>query len=201
MQLLHIDSSILGDHSVSRLLTKQIVKAELARDANLKVIYRDLAASPLAHFSGINAALTQGMKIEIPPALQPDITSGNAALEEFLASDIVVIGAPMYNFTIPTQLKAWIDRLTINGKTFKYGPNGPEGLAGGKKVIVASTRGGAYSVNTPTAFLDHQETYLRAIFGFLGIREITFIRAEGLAMGDNRAKSIATAEAEIAALA
>jgi FMN-dependent NADH-azoreductase len=133
--------------------------------------------------------------------LQQDIARGQADLAEFLGSDIVVIGAPMYNFTIPSQLKAWVDRITVAGQTFRYGPNGPEGLAGGKKVIIVSTRGGLYSGGTAAAHLDHQETYLKAILGFLGITDITVVRAEGLAMGDNRAPSMEAAHAAVASLA
>ena len=119
-------------------------------------------------------------------------------MEEFLAAEIVVVGAPMYNFSIPSQLKAWIDRLAVAGKTFRYTEKGPEGLAGGKKVIVASSRGGFYRPDTQAAFLDHQESYLRSVFGFFGITDVTFIRAEGVALGaEQRAKAIDAAKSEI----
>jgi FMN-dependent NADH-azoreductase len=134
--------------------------------------------------------------------LQQDLASGQAALDEFVSADIIVVGAPMYNFGIPSQLKAWIDRLAIAGKTFRYSEKGAEGLAGGKRVIVASSRGGFYGPQTPIAFLDHQENYLRGIFGFFGISDVTFIRAEGIAMGpEQRAKAIEAARSEIAGLA
>jgi FMN-dependent NADH-azoreductase len=106
----------------------------------------------------------------------------------------------MYNFTIPSQLKSWIDRITVAGQTFRYGPQGVEGLAGGKKVVIVSTRGGMYGAATP-GVLDHQEPYLQNLFRFLGITDITVVRAEGLAMGDNRAASILAAQDTIAALA
>ncbi len=201
MQLLHVDSSILGSHSASRVLTKEIVAAEVRRTPELNVVYRDLAAEPLGHISGLHLALAQGHATDLPPAVQDDAARGVAALDEFLASDIVVIGAPMYNFTVPTQLKAWIDRLAVAGKTFKYGPKGPEGLARGKKVIVASSRGGSYGADTPTGFLDHQETYLSAVFGFFGIRNIQFVRAEGLARAESRPTSLANARMAISSLA
>jgi FMN-dependent NADH-azoreductase len=109
----------------------------------------------------------------------------------------VVVGAPMYNFTIPTQLKAWIDRVAQAGRTFTYTAEGPKGLATGKTVIVASTRGGAYSA---LPALDHQESYLRTIFGFFGITDVRFVRAEGMAMGDAaKAAGLASAEADIQA--
>jgi FMN-dependent NADH-azoreductase len=201
MQLLHVDSSILGPNSVSRLLSKEIVTAQLRLNPKLTVVYRDLAADPLQHISGAHLAAAQAGQSDLPTALQEDVSRGSAALDEFLAADIVVIGVPMYNFTVPTQFKAWIDRLAVAGKTFRYGPKGPEGLAGSKKVIVASSRGGRYAAETPTAFLDHQETYLTTIFRFLGITDITFIRAEGLAFPENRTASLDGARAAIASLA
>jgi FMN-dependent NADH-azoreductase len=201
MKLLHIDSSILGPTSVSRTLSAEIVAAERQRHPGIEVVYRDLGAAPVGHLSGAHLAAAQGA---VPEAatLQHDLAAGQAALEEFLAAEIVVVGAPMYNFTIPSQLKAWIDRLAIAGKTFRYTEKGPEGLAGGKTVIVASSRGGFYGPETPAAFLDHQETYLRSIFGFFGITDVTFIRAEGIALGaDQRARAIEVARGEIALIA
>jgi FMN-dependent NADH-azoreductase len=197
MKLLHIDSSILGANSVSRILSSEIVAAERRRHHGLQVTYRDLGAEPVGHLSGAHLAAGAGVAPETP-ALQRDVEAGQAALEEFLAADIVVVGAPMYNFGISSQLKAWIDRLAIAGKTFRYTEKGPEGLAGAKKVIVASSRGGFYSGEAAAAFLDHQETYLRGIFGFFGITDVTFIRAEGIALGpDQREQAIAAARAEI----
>src|ERR1700754_5182694 len=158
MKLLHIDSSILGPNSVSRTLSAEVVATERRRHPGLKVTYRDLANAPVDHLSGAHLAAAQGATTGAP-ALLHDLAAGQAALEEFLAADIVVIGAPMYNFGVPSQLKAWIDRLAIAGKTFRYTDKGAEGLAGGKRVIVASSRGGYYGPNTPVAFLDHQENY------------------------------------------
>ena len=199
MKLLHIDSSILGDNSVSRVLSAEIVAAEQRRHPGLEVVYRDLGADPVGHLTGAHLAAAQGAVPE-SAAVRDDFASGQAALEEFLAADIVVVGAPMYNFGISSQLKAWIDRLAIAGKTFRYTEKGPEGLAGGKTVIVASSRGGFYGPESATAFLDHQETYLRGVFGFFGIDDVAFIRAEGIALGpDQREKAIASALNEIAA--
>ncbi len=201
MQLLHIDSSILGDHSVSRTLSREIVEAQLRKNPGLKVVYRDLAAHPLGHITGLHMALGQGKPVDVSPALQQDFNAGVAALDELLASDLLVIGAPMYNFTVPTQLKAWIDRIAVAGKTFKYGPNGAEGLLGGKRVIIASSRGGLYGLGSPSATLDHQETYLSSVFQFVGIKDVQFIRAEGVGKSDYRAKAIESAKATIATLA
>ena len=140
MNLLHIDASVLGDNSVSRKVSAAIVARLRAADPTLRVTYRDLAAQPLDHLSGAHLATMHGGQ---PPApsVQADLESGQAALDEFLAADVVVIGAPMYNFTAPTQLKAWVDRILIAGKTFRYSATGVEGLAAGKRVIDAISRG------------------------------------------------------------
>ncbi len=195
MKLLHLDSSILGEGSVSRILSAELVAAEQRLHPGLEVITRDLAAEPLQHLSGAHLAAAHGA--DAAPTL--DVAAGVSALEEFLAADIVVIGAPMYNFGIPSQLKAWIDRVAVAGKTFRYTEKGPEGLAGGKKVLIASARGGNYA-DTPIAFLDHQESYLSAVFGFLGVTDVTFFRAEGVARAEQRDQSIETAKAQIATL-
>ena len=201
MKLLHIDSSILSAGSVSRTLSAAIVAAQRAQHPGLQVSYRDLAAQPIGHLSGAHIAAGQGAVPE-DAVLAADFADGVAALDAFLAADIVVVGAPMYNFSIPTQLKAWIDRLAIAGRTFRYSEKGVEGLAGGKTVIIASSRGGVYGEGTPMAPFDHQEAYLKAVFGFFGITDIRFIGAEGVAMGDDqRAKSVQGAEAEIQKLA
>ena len=142
MKLLHIDSSVLGPHSVSRQVSVAIVDRLRRAMSNLDIVYRDLTSTPLAHLSGLHLAAAQGG--EPDAALREDLAAGQAMLDEFLAADIVVLGAPMYNFTIPSQLKAWIDRIVVRGKTFRYGAQGPEGLAGNKRVILAISRGGFY---------------------------------------------------------
>jgi FMN-dependent NADH-azoreductase len=201
MKLLHVDSSILAGGSVSRSLSADIVASLTARNPGLEITTLDLATNPIGHLTGAHLAAAQGARAEAP-GLAGDIAAGAKALEDFLAADIVVVGAPMYNFTIPSQLKAWIDRLAIAGKSFRYTASGPEGLAGGKKVIVASSRGGFYRPEAPTHMLDHQESYLRAIFGFFGITDISFVRAEGVAMGaEQRASALESAKADITRLA
>lgn len=200
MKLLHVDSSILGPASVSRQLSETIVAAQRAAHPALEVDRLDLATQPIGHLTGLHLAAAQGAAPEAP-ALIADVTAGNAALDAFLSADIVVVGAPMYNFGIPSQLKAWIDRIAVAGKTFRYTENGPVGLAGDKKVIIASSRGGFYGADTAMAALDHQENYLRGVFAFFGITDISFIRAEGVAMGDEeRAQAIAAARTEIGKL-
>ncbi|MBR1166906.1 FMN-dependent NADH-azoreductase [Bradyrhizobium liaoningense] len=192
MKLLHIDSSVLGPHSVSRQVSAAIVDRLKQATPSLEVVYRDLTETPLAHLSGSHLAAAQGAPA--PAELGPDLAASAAALDEFLAADIVVIGAPMYNFTIPSQLKAWIDRILVAGKTFKYGAAGPEGLAGGKRVIVAISRGGYYGAGSPAAALEHLESYLRGVFGFMGIHNAEFIIADGIQVGpDHREKALAGA--------
>ncbi|WDZ78198.1 NAD(P)H-dependent oxidoreductase [Ensifer adhaerens] len=201
MKLLHVDSSILGPASVSRQLSRAIVAAEVAARPDIEIIRLDLADQAIGHLTGQHLAAAQGIAPEAP-ALAGDVAAGNAALTAFLGADIVVVGAPMYNFGIPSQLKAWIDRLAVAGKTFRYTENGVEGLAGSKRVIIASSRGGTYGAGTPMAALDYQETYLRSIFNFFGITDVAFVRAEGVALGeDQRKQAIAAAEAEIQKLA
>jgi FMN-dependent NADH-azoreductase len=160
--ILHIDSSINGDGSASRELSRSIVEQVRRSNWGEELVYRDLAANPLPH-------------------LTLDAFADTTVLDEFLAADTIVIGAPMYNFTLPTQLKAWIDRIVIAGKTFAYGENGPEGLAKGKRVIIAVARGNVYSGGAPAAALEHLETYLRGVFNFIGI-EPEFVVAEGLGL-------------------
>lgn len=199
MKLLHIDSGILGEHSVSRRLTAAIVADLKARTPGLEVTYRDLTAQPVAHLTGAHLAAASESAGAVDPQVAADLADGAAALEAFLAADIVVVGAPMYNFSIPSQLKAWIDRLAIAGKTFRYTETGPVGLAGGKTVIVASSRGGFYGNGTPAEAMDHQESYLKTIFGFFGITDIRFVRAEGVAVSaEQKAQAIASAEAAAA---
>ena len=201
MKLLHVDASILGANSASRQLSAAVVERLHKLPPGLDITYRDLAAEPLAHLSGEQLAAAQGAVPE-SPALRKDIATGQAALDEFLNADIVVIGAPMYNFTIPSQLKAWIDRIVVAGKTFSYDANGPKGLAGSKRVIIAISRGGFYGAGTPAAALEHLESYLRGIFGFLGVVNLEIIIAEGLQTGpEQREKAMQQALETATALA
>jgi FMN-dependent NADH-azoreductase len=186
MRLLHIDSSALGAHSVSRELSASIVAAWRRRVPGIGIAYRDLAAEPLPHWS------------PVADAADPAAAISQAVLDEFLAADVVVIGAPMYNFGVPSSLKAWIDRIMVAGKTFRYTANGPEGLAGGRRIVVASSRGGFYGEGSGRADFDFQENYLRHVFAFIGIDDVEFVRAEGIGLGpEQRAKAIDSAHAQI----
>ena len=189
MKLLHIDSSVLGSHSVSRTVSAAIVDRLRQATPALQTVYRDLASTPLAHLSGSHLAAAQGASVGAE--VQQDLAASQAVLEEFLAADIVVLGAPMYNFTIPSQLKAWVDRILVAGKTFKYGAQGVEGLAGNKRVIVAISRGGFYGTDTPAAAGEHVESYLRWVFGFIGVKNLEFISADGVQVGpEHREKAL-----------
>ena len=199
MKLLQIDSSALGANSVSRELTKAITTQWLATHPGTQVETLDLAVDAPNHLNAdsLGFRLAPGT-----PGLNEAQRRENAISErlvsQFLAADVVVIGAPMYNFSVPSQLKSWIDRVAQAGRTFTYTEKGPKGLAGGKTVIVASTRGGVYSTNPDLAGLDHQESYLRTVFGFFGVTDIRFVRAEGVAMGpDAKAKALKAAETVI----
>ncbi len=201
MTLLHIDASILNDQSVSRQLTAAIVKRLTGARPGTQVVRTDLAAEPIDHLSAAEFLAFQGVEPQ-DNATRQKVARNAQFLNEFLAAEVIVVGAPMYNFSLPSQLKAWLDRISVAGKTFRYSESGVEGLAGGKRVIVASARGGLYGEGAPAAFLDHQETYLRGFFGFLGITDVAFVRAEGLALGeDSRKASVEAAMAQIEQLA
>lgn len=187
MKLLHLDSSALGDQSVTRDLSAAIVAHWRERFPAATVEYRDLDADPVPHLTGRSLGRTD-------PALA---AHDDQLLQQFLDADVIVVGAPMYNFGIPSTLKAWIDRIAIKGRTFRYTERGPEGLAVGKRVIVASGRGGAYGDASPA---DFQEAYLRQLFGFLGIDDIEFVRAEGVGLSpQHREQALATAKASLLA--
>ena len=182
MTILHIDSSITGDNSASRAISARIIDQLTAANPGAEVIRRDLVSDPLPH-------------------LTLEAFADSSVLDEFLAADTIVIGAPMYNFTLSTQLKAWIDRILVAGRTFRYTENGPEGLAGGKRVVIALARGGLYDAGSPAAALEHLESYLRGAFGFIGI-EPEFVAADGLAIGpEQRETSIRQALGETVRLA
>ena len=203
MNLLHIDSSILGPHSVSRKLSANIVAKLTAADQHAVLTYRDLGNAAVPHLSGGTVMAWQNPAGPHEPAVQDDLTLGGAVLKEFLAADTVVIGVAFYNFTVASQLKAWIDRIVIPGQTFRYGADGrPEGLATGKRVVLGIARGGYYSPGMPAASFEHAESYLRSVFVFLGVTDIEVVLAEGLRMGpDAQTAAISGAEARIAALA
>ena len=193
MNILHIDSAITPN-SASRELTQHTVDLLLAANPGAKVEHLDLHAQPVDHLAAVSLGFRTGQE-----AATADERAQNALSEQlvsqFLAADVVVVGAPMYNFSVPSQLKAWIDRVAQAGRTFRYTANGPEGLSGGKRVIVLSSRGGQYAGTPFEAAMDHQEAYLRAVFSFFGLPEIEIVRAERLAMDHDA--SLAAAKASL----
>ena len=202
-QLLHIDASIQGEQSFSRQLSAQIVDAWRTSHPDTQVGYLDLALHAPAHLSAdaLGFRRPAGAAALTPQQVQENALS-EALVAQFLAADVVVIGAPMYNFAIPSQLKAWIDRVAQGGRTFTYTEQGVVGLAGGKTVIVASTRGGMYSTSDAGQAMEHQESYLKTVFGFFGITDIRFVRAEGLDMGpDSRQAALQHAAAALRTVA
>ncbi|WP_043365427.1 FMN-dependent NADH-azoreductase [Belnapia sp. F-4-1] len=202
MTILHIDSSILGDHSVSRKLSAGIVARLRAARPGERIVHRDLGAAPVPHLSGATLAAARSPAAEHAPEVAADLALGGEVLQEFLEADTVVIGVAFYNFSISSQLKAWIDRILVAGQTFRYADGRPVGLVGGKRVILAVARGGVYGAGAPAAAFEHGESYLRAALGFIGITEPEVVVAEGLAVGaEQRAAAMDAAEQRIAALA
>jgi len=201
MKLLHIDSSITGAQSVSRQLTRDIVNTWTASHPNTVVDYLDLVEDTPSHLSAESLGFRMPPTTEnLSEAQRRENAVSEALVEQFLAADVIVVGAPLYNFSIPSQLKSWIDRVAQAGRTFTYTATGPKGLAGGKTVIVASTRGGVYSTSEGGRAMEHQESYLQTVFGFLGITDVRFVRAEGVAMGDaKKAEALTLAAAHILA--
>lgn len=185
MHLLQIDSSAVGDSSVSRQITSAIVARFQSARPDLRLTRYDLDAEPLPHLTG---AVLAGHDADAA-------ARGAAVLEDFLAADVIVIGVPMYNFTIPSTLKAWIDRIAVAGKTFRYTADGPVGLAGGKRVILAIAQGGVHALGDASEF---QESYLRFVLGFVGITDIEVVRAQGIALSpEHRAQALAQALAAL----
>ncbi|WP_066552712.1 FMN-dependent NADH-azoreductase [Croceicoccus bisphenolivorans] len=197
MNILHIDSATTGAASVSRALTAKIVEKLKADNTGADVVYRDLGTEPLAHLNPVLTGAIRFPEEDRTDDMKAAATSEKKVLDEFLVADVVVIGAPMYNFTIPSNLKSWIDRLGIPRVTFRYGENGVEGLAGGRRVIVASAAGGRYQPGEPP--LTYHEGLIEAFLNFIGVTDITFVRAHGVGVhGPDGA--VEAAEEQIAAL-
>lgn len=200
MKLLHVDSSVLGENSVSRQLTAAVVAQWRRHHPGVEVRYRDLAAQAPGHLSAEALQARAAEPAQLTPAQREEAERDEALLQEFLDADVIVIGAPMYNFSVPSQLKAWVDRIMVAGRTFRYTENGPVGLAAGKKAVIVSSRGGVYAAGSPAAqALDHQEAYLRAVLGFIGVSEVEVVRAEGVSVSPReREQSIAAALDQVA---
>lgn len=199
MKVLHLDFSILGQHSASRFLSSHVADQLRQRVPDLRVTYRDLAAAPIPHLSGPYVAATRGGAVPHDLALSEDLALGETVMQEFLAADVVIIGVAFYNFSISSQLKAWIDRIAVSGKTFRYTESGQlQGLAGNKRVILAIARGGFYADESPARSMEHAETYLRSAFSFIGVTDLNVIEADGLKVSaEQRQAAIARAQQRI----
>ncbi|NEQ19316.1 MAG: FMN-dependent NADH-azoreductase [Microcoleus sp. SIO2G3] len=198
--ILHIDSSPRGERSFSRKFTHEFVTAWKNAHSGDTVTYRDLGHNPVPHVdeSWIAAAFTP--PDARPPELTKAIELSDTLVDEFLAADRYVFGVPMYNFNVPSAFKAYIDQIVRVGRTFAVTEQGDfKGLVDGKKLLVVTARGGNFSPGSPAAPYDYQEPYLRAVFGFLGITDVTFINVEDLGAGDEvREQSFAKAHEAIA---
>ncbi|MGG6262976.1 FMN-dependent NADH-azoreductase [Leptolyngbya sp. AN03gr2] len=192
--ILHLDSSPRGDRSVSRTLTKQFVHLWKQFHPNVTITYRDLGHHPVSPIDEAWIAAAFSSPHERTPPLETALMVSDELIDELLAADLLVFGIPMYNYSVPANFKAYIDQIVRVQRTFTIGSDGYEGLVHGKKALVITTRGGSYAGGP----LDFQEPYLRAVFEFIGIVDITFIHAENLSMGaEERQFSIAGAHQAI----
>jgi len=198
MQLLQIDSSARRN-SVSRQLTEKFVHAWKKQNPGGHVIKRDLATTTLPLITDEWTLAAHSDPAHLTPAQRQTLSISETLIEELLAADTIVIGAPMYNLTVSAPLKAWIDQIVRVGRTVLYSAAGTEGVLKGKKVVVLTSRGGAFRPGTPTAQYDHQEPYLRHILGFIGLTDVTFIHAEKLGFGPTaREAALAAAKQALA---
>jgi FMN-dependent NADH-azoreductase len=199
-QILVIESSANLASSVSRDLTQAFLAGYKTAHPDVSVVTRDLATDPVPHLGVDLIGGFFGKPEDLTATQKSAIAVSDTLIDEVEASDIIAIGAPMYNFSIPSTLKAWIDHILRAGRTFRYGANGPEGLVSGKKVVLFLASGGVYSEG-PYKPYDFQETYLRGVLGFIGLTDVTVVRAEGLAMGaDAAATAVSDAKAKISSL-
>jgi FMN-dependent NADH-azoreductase len=200
MKLLRIDSSARKS-SVSRKLTEEFVDTWKAQNPEGEVIERDLASTQLAFVTDEWVMASHANRASLTPAQQQTLSLSHQFIDELRAADTIVIGAPMYNFSISAPLKAWIDQVVRFGQTWTVNGSRPQGLLEGKKVIVLTSRGGAYRQGTPTASFDFQEPYLRHVLGFIGLTDVTFVHAENQKPGELAAPAYAAAIEQLQAAA
>jgi FMN-dependent NADH-azoreductase len=189
MNLLLVTSSLFGAASQSRQIAAEFVTAWRGSHPGTTVVERDLSPASIPHLSQDTLGALGTPADARTEAQQDAVAFADALIAEVEAADVIVLTAPMYNFTIPSTLKAWIDHVARAGRTFRYTANGPEGLLKGKKVFIVTGRGGAYSGDNPAKVLDFQEPYLRGVLGFLGLTDVTFIHVEGLGISPESAAS------------
>lgn len=196
--VLIVESSARQQDSISRQLTQDFTAQWRAAHPADQITVRDVAANPVPHLDADLLGGWMNPEDQRSAAQHQALARSNVLTDELLAADVLVLAAPMYNFTIPSTLKAWLDHVLRAGITFKYTPTGPQGLLNGKRAIVLTARGGIHA----GAGSDHQEPYLRQVLGFIGIHDVTFIHAEGLNMsGDFHEKGLNRAKASLASVA
>jgi FMN-dependent NADH-azoreductase len=197
-QLLHIDSSLFSADGASSTLARQFVESLRARDPGLQVTHRDLGRDPVPHLDAARLGAISTPAVERTPEQQAIAAAADALIAELQAADLLVLGVPMYNFSVPTPLKAWFDHVARAGTTFRYTDNGPEGLLQGKRTVVFTSRGGLHRDQAT----DTVSPWLRTMLGFLGIDQVRFVYAEGLNLGDAaRAAGLDAASRETGQLA
>ena len=198
--ILILDSAATGESSVSRRLTRAAAEVLVARDPDAHITLRDVGSNPIPHLNAETVPAIRAGIVETEAAREA-LELSDALIAELKAADLIVIGAPMYNFGMPSTLKAWFDHVLRAGITFRYTENGPEGLLKGKKAVVIQSRAGLYSEGA-AAPMDGQEPHLRTLLGFMGLDDVAWVRAERLAFGADVAEaSIDAAAAELRFLA
>jgi len=190
MNILFVTSSSRGSASYSNRVATNVLTELRGRDPGARVTVRDLGREPLPHIDDDFVTATRGATMPATDEQRALLARSEALVDELLAADVIVIAAPMINFTIPSNLKAWIDYVARAGRTFRYGEKGPEGLVKGKQVIIVAARGGVYAGNPA---LDFQVPYLKSVLGFLGMTEVEVLEVEGTAYGTEAAEKAVTA--------
>ena len=197
MRILQVKSSVFSGNGASNRLADEFVAQLREQHPEAEIVVRDLAADPVPHLDGARVAAFFAKPVERTDEQRIVVAYSDALIDELRRADVLVLGLPMYNFGVPSQLKAWFDHLARAGETFKYTDKGAVGLLKGKKAYVFTARGGVYGGD------EHSQTrFVREFLEFIGIADIEFVYAEGLAMGpDSRNKSIAAARGEVRRLA
>jgi FMN-dependent NADH-azoreductase len=198
-KVLIVDSAATGDQSVSRKLTREFAE-RLQRNAGANIVRRDVGSDPVPHLTAATVGTIRGAEPDSDES-RAALALSDALVAEVKDADVIVIGAPMYNFGMASTLKAWFDHVLRAGVTFRYSAQGPEGLVTGKRAVVIESRAGLYSEG-PASVMDHQEPHIRTLLGFIGITDVTFVRAEKLAFGPDAASAaIAQAADQLGAFA
>jgi FMN-dependent NADH-azoreductase len=196
MNILYVASSSRGSASYSNRVATEVLAELRTRNPGASVTVRDLAREPLPHIDDDFVTATRGPTVPQTDEQRALLARSEALVDELLAADVIVIAAPMINFTIPSNLKAWIDYVARAGRTFRYSEKGPEGLVKGKQAIIVAARGGVYS--GAGSALDFQVPYLKGVLGFIGLTDIEVIEVEGTAYGPEAAeKAVAAATAKL----